>query len=195
MFKKTILTVLGTALCLQSTLAQNITVGAVVEIFAGVMNGIVHEDHLDYLLGCMNGTEAMVTDIENAVHDFSQGDFWGISAGILDIKDFIAEVPVAAHNCGDIPQDFDKLGQFFSVFGNTTLLESRLEYNLLWYYSDIMADVGQARTYWNQSDFFDFGTAVGDALVLAVGDHSSSLPMDHTHKVANVREKVFELFQ
>jgi hypothetical protein len=173
MFKKTILTVLGTALCLQSATASNFTASDVIEVFAGVMNGIVHEDHLDYLLGCMNGTEALVTDMEDAVADFEEGTFWSITAGILDLKQFIADIPPTLSNCGGIPDDFAKLGNFFSIFGNTTLLTERVTYNMLWYYSDIETDLGQALTYWNQADYFDFGDKVGDALVLAVGDHSS----------------------
>ena len=75
---------------------------------------------------------------------------------------------------GDIPEDFTKLGKFFSIFGNSTLLTQRLEYNLLWYYSDIMTDVNAALTFYSQGQYFNFGDKIGEALVLAVGDHSSS---------------------
>ena len=106
MFQKSLLfTVLGAAFTTQIA-AQNITAGDVIEIFAGVMNGIVHEDHLDYLLGCMSGTEGLVGDIENAVDDFSQGTFWSISAGIIDIKQFIDDIPQTITNCSGIPDDF-----------------------------------------------------------------------------------------
>ncbi len=36
-----------------------------------------------------------------------------------------------------------------------------------------MASVNQAETYWNAGQFFNCGEALGDALVLACGDHST----------------------
>ena len=179
MYKKAALfTVLGSVMALNAGFAQaqNITNEAVIEIFAGVMNGIVHEDHLDYLLGCMNGTEALITDVENAIADFSQGDFWSISEGILEIQQFISDIPPTAHNCGSIPSDFGKVAEFFAIFNNATLLSERVSYNLIWYYSDIMTHLTLAVTYWNQEDYFNFGDNIGDALVLACGDHSSTIP-------------------
>ena len=142
-------------------------------MFAGVMNGIVHEDHLNYLLGCMNGTEKIVTDVEDAVHEFSQGTFWSVTAGILDLKMLIVDIPLTITNCGDIPQDFTKLFNFFTIFGNMTLLTQRVTYNMIWYYSDIMVDVNAAIAFYVAEDFYNFGDKVGDALVLACGDHSS----------------------
>ena len=180
MFKQTLFLIAGLAVAIDARQAsKKITGGDVISIFAGVMNGIVHEDHLDYLLGCMNGTEALVADVESAVADFESGGFWGITEGILEIKQFIADLPPTISNCGGIPDDFAKLGKFFSIFGNFTLLEERVTYNMLWYYSDVYNDVGQALTYWNQGDYFDFGDKLGDALVMACGDHSSGLPFDN----------------
>ena len=173
MLKKTLFTVLGTAFCLNTATAANFTAGEVIQIFAGVMNGIVHEDHLNYLMGCMNETEALVTDMENAVADFEEASFWSITAGILDLKQFIADIPPTITECGGIPEDFAKMGKFFSIFGNTTLLTERVTYNLLWYYGDIQGDLSQALAFWNAEQYFNFGDKVGDALVLACADHSS----------------------
>ena len=61
----------------------------VVRVFAGVMDGILHTDHLDYLLSCMNGTESLVTDVENMVTHFKEGGSVGIAHGIMDIGKFL----------------------------------------------------------------------------------------------------------
>ena len=37
------------------------------------MDGILHTDNLNYLLGCMNGTDALVSDVENMVAHFKKG--------------------------------------------------------------------------------------------------------------------------
>ena len=143
------------------------------------MDGILHTDNENYLLGCMSGTDALVVDIENAVTHFKQGGTIGIGEGIMDIGKFLQDLPPTCYNCGGIPDDFTRLGNFFSIFGNPTLLAQRISYNLLWYYSDIMTDVNAALTFYSQGQYFNFGDKIGEALVLAVGDHSSSLPFSH----------------
>jgi hypothetical protein len=174
MFKKTLIAV---GIALMSLTAQPVAAFNgmdVVRVFAGLMDGIIHKDNLDYLMGCMTGTDSMVADIENAVTHFKQGGTIGIGEGIMDIGKFLQDLPPACYNCGGIPDDFAKLGQFFSIFGNPSLLSQRLAYNLLWYYSQINADVQTAIKDWDSGDYFNFGEEIGEALVLALGDHSST---------------------
>ncbi len=99
----------------------------------------------------------------------------GIGKGIMDIGKFLQDLPPTCYNCGGIPEDFHKLGQFFAIFGNPTLLMQRISYNLLWYYSEINADISQALQDWDQADYFGFGDKIGEALALAIGDHSITL--------------------
>ena len=167
MFKKAslLLTVLA------SVSAQNVTSSDVIHLMAGMLNGIVHQDHLDYMLGCVTGTEGMAADIENALGAFAKGDVFSIAEGLLDLEHMIAEIPVAAHNCGSIPDDVNKMMELFAVFNNATLLQERLEYNLLWNYSDIMDHATEALTDLQQADYFDLGDNLAEALVLAVGDN------------------------
>jgi hypothetical protein len=194
MFKKLLLTVLSTLAVTSATHLDfkiqaptkagtkvgNMTIDDTIHFLAGVMYGIVQEDHVDYFIGCVNGTETLVSDVETMIEDFMLPTFWDIIDGINEIKKFIfVDLPPTIENCGDIPEDFTKLGKFFSIFSNSTLLTQRLEYNLLWYYSDIMTDVNSALTFYSQGQYFNFGDKIGEALVLAVGDHSSSLPFSH----------------
>ena len=87
MFKKTIFTAAIAAMSFNQAQAFN---GLdVVRVFAGVMDGILHTDNLPYLLGCMNGTDSMVNDIENMVAHFKKGGAIGIGEGIMDIGLFL----------------------------------------------------------------------------------------------------------
>ncbi len=89
MFKKTLLAV---GIALMSLTAQPVAAFNgmdVVRVFAGLMDGIIHKDNLDYLMGCMTGTDSMVADIENAVTHFKQGGTIGIGEGIMDIGKFL----------------------------------------------------------------------------------------------------------
>ena len=122
MFKKTVLTVLAASTMIaatpldfkivapaakNATKVGNMTIDDAVHFMAGVMYGIVEEDHVDYFIGCVNGTEALVTDIETMISDFMLPTFWDIMDGINEIKKFIfVDLPPTIENCGDIPQDF-----------------------------------------------------------------------------------------
>ena len=190
MFKKLLLTVLSTLAVASAThldfkipgpaprtakvgTCGNMTLDDTFHFLAGVFEGIVKADHVNETLGCINGTESLVGDIETMIGDFMLPTFWNILDGINEIKKFIfVDLPRTVENCGDIPEDFQRLGQFFSVFGNTTLLEERLTNNLLWYYSDIMTDVDAGLNFYSQCQYLNFGEKIGEALVLAVGDHS-----------------------
>ena len=87
MIKKTLLLVCVAAMSIEQTRAFN---GMdVIRVFAGLMDGILHKDNLNYLLGCMTGTDALVVDIENAVTHFKQGGTIGIGEGIMDIGKFL----------------------------------------------------------------------------------------------------------
>ena len=174
MLKKTVLLLCVSAMSFQQAHAFD---GLdVIRVFAGLMDGILHKDNLDYLLGCMSGTQNLVVDIENAVEHFQKGGAIGIGEGIMDIGQFLKDLPPTCYNCGGIPEDFAKLGDFFAIFGNPSLLASRISYNLLWYYTEINTDIQAALANWNKADYFGFGDKLGEALALAIGDHSARVP-------------------
>ena len=156
-------------------LQGNLTFGPldVVRVFAGIMDGILHTDHLDYLLTCMNGTESLVGDVESMVTDFKQGNSVGIAHGIMDIGKFLQDLPPTVYYCGGIPDDFTKLGKFFSIFGDASALSQRITYNLLWYYAGINGAIQTALKDWDIGLYYEFGKQLGNALVLAIGDHST----------------------
>ena len=175
-------TLLASTILLSTTIGQvqawiprNLTLSDTVHLTSGVLYGILLEDHISYYLDCVNGTENMVADIEDMVYHFSWPTPWSIMEGLQDVERFLLDdLPDAIHNCGDVPQDFVKLDEFLSVFGNSTLLSQRISYNFIWYYSQIMNHFNQAGTNWDQGNFFDCGTLLGEALVDAVGDHSQT---------------------
>ena len=172
MFGKT-LTVLFVASIMTVTQVNAFSGGDVIRVFAGLMDGILHKDNLTYLLGCMSGTDALVVDIENAVTHFKQGGTMGIGQGIMDIGKFLQDLPPTCYNCGGIPEDFKALGDFFSIFGNPSLLAQRISYNLLWYYSEINGDIQEALADWDKGLYFEFGFNIGEALVRAIGDEAA----------------------
>ena len=170
MIKKTLLLVCVAAMSIEQASAFN---GSdVIRVFAGLMDGIIHKNNLNYLLGCMSGTDSLVSDIQNAVAHFKQGGTIGIGQGIMDIGKFIQDLPPTCYNCGGIPDDFKKFGQFFAIFGNPKLLSERISYNLLWHFSEINGDIKTALADWDKGLYFEFGDKIGEALVRAIGDEA-----------------------
>ncbi len=86
MFKKTLAVL---CLAVATTTVKAFDGMDVIRVFAGFMDGVIQKDNLDYLMGCMTGTDALVGDIENAVTHFSQGGTMGIGLGIMDIGKFL----------------------------------------------------------------------------------------------------------
>ena len=158
----------------QAWTPRNLTIVDSVSLFAGLMNGIVQEDNLDYLIGCVNGTENLVESYERMIYHFSWPTPTNIIKGIEDLRRIVLEeMPPAVVNCVQTPYDFVKLYNFFAILGNSTLLTQRVTYNFIWHYSKIMGHLNKASLYWDQGDFFMCGTELGFAVVDAIGDHKS----------------------
>ena len=166
MYKKTLLTAcLATSLFVHSTVA--LTGGNVVEIIAGIMDGVIHKDDLAELQQCMTGADSLTDEFETAVADFEQGGISGITGGIMEISTIFNELPQDLGNCVSIQDDLSKLGDQLKIFLQPTLLIKTVSYNLVWYFSEINGDISAALADYNNQDFFGFGEQLGEALVLA----------------------------
>ncbi len=98
MYKKTLLTVcLATSLFVHSTVA--LTGGNVIEIIAGIMDGVIHKDDLAELQQSMTGADSLTDEFETAVSDFEQGGISGITGGIMEIATVFSELPQDLGNC------------------------------------------------------------------------------------------------
>ena len=72
-----------------STPAQAFNGVDVIKVFAGIMDGILHKDNLNYLLGCMTGTDALVVDVQTVARAPPVNE--------------IAELPKAMKHEGNMP--------------------------------------------------------------------------------------------
>lgn len=64
--------------------------------------------------------------------DISNKTFTTMAIAVLCLQS------VQAFNATD---DFEKLGEFFSIFGNFTLLVNIISHNMIWCYSDIKENI------------------------------------------------------
>ena len=137
--QKSLIVLALTVLCFQSSMAMTGT--DVIYVFAGMMKSIINKDNLSYLLSCMSGTDSLVTNLQNAVTDFEEGTITSIIAGVQEIGTFMDNIEPTYSSCTSIPDDFQKMADFFAIFGDGSKLISTLSYNLLWNFSDIMTQI------------------------------------------------------
>ena len=64
---------------------QAITFGGVVEIIAGIMEGIIQKDDLKEIQQCVTTDESMVDNIMRSVDDFKEGGLAGYAEGFMEI--------------------------------------------------------------------------------------------------------------
>jgi len=69
------------------------TVEDVVLIVAGLIEGIVHKDDLDYLQSCMTDTESLVVDSLGIYTNLKEGGLTGIGEAIISVGQFIVDLP------------------------------------------------------------------------------------------------------
>ena len=162
---KTLTVLFVASVAVQSTYA--LTGTDVIKITAGIMDGVIHKDDLSELLSCMSGADQLTDEFESVVNDFKTGGISGYTNGIEVMAQIINELPNDLTQCTSISDDLSKLGTWASIFLHPTILLPRVSYNLLWHYSEINGDIQSALTDWDNSDYFNFGEQVGEALVLA----------------------------
>ena len=84
----------------QAWIPRNLTVVDTISLTAGLVNGIVHENHLDYMIQCVNVSENMIADVEGMVKHFSWPTIENILLGMNDIKNLVfVDMPPAVVNC------------------------------------------------------------------------------------------------
>ena len=167
-----------TAVALLAAAAQVNAFGAVdaTKLIAGFMNGVLHQNHEEAITGCLTETTDIVVDVMNMVSHFSAGGLENIGRGIQDIGQFLIDLPNACYYCSEVPEDFRKLIELFSIFGDFQALSARVTYNMLWHYSEIKTDISNGLDAWEKESYFESGTNFGEALVLAIGADNAVRP-------------------
>ena len=130
------------ALVFQTTSAIGFT--GVVEIIAGITDGIIQKDNLDEFQKCITGAETLEDNIDRAVEDFKEGGLAGYAEGLMEIQQLIQKLPQSVSTCTSIADDLTKLGQWAEIFIEPTVFIKTVSYNLVFHYSQIHADIDEA---------------------------------------------------
>lgn len=111
----------------------------------------------------------MAVTIESAVKDFKKGGFKYIASGLLKLGEILANLPSNLSQCSKIAVDVNKLEQWATMFDHPEDVLIKMSMNLLMNQSKIYSKISSCIKDFDNDRYFDFGTKIGDALILATG--------------------------
>ncbi len=94
---KNIATLCLVLLFVQSSVA--ISAEGVIEIIAGIINGVIQKNDLSEIEACISDVGGMEDNIERAVKDFEDGSPVAIIEGIMEIEQFVLKIPPTLRGC------------------------------------------------------------------------------------------------
>ncbi|CDW82039.1 UNKNOWN [Stylonychia lemnae] len=165
MQKSFALTLLLSALCVHQSSAIGVT--GVIEVIAGITDGIIQKDDLSEFQKCITDAESLETYIDQAIGDFEEGGLAGYSEALMQVQQLIMALPSRVQTCESIHEDLTKLGQWAEIFLEPATFIKTVSENLIFNYSTIGKDVDVAMTDYKTNDFFDFGEKLGEILIVA----------------------------
>ena len=136
------------------------------EFVAGFVYGMTGDNNLEEIETCMQGGEDLFNDIQTAFYDLTEGNF---IAALTEIGGIVAEFQTDLTNCENMDQDIYAIEQWAQIFTEPVELAETLAKNMLFHSSEIYADIATCEADWMNGDYFGSGTALADALTVAVG--------------------------
>ena len=95
---------------------QPLSPGAVVDVVAGLIDGVVGRDDLEELKGCFKGTDDIARLLNVAVEEFKSGGVMGMSTAILETGKLIQKLPESLQRCVNISNDVQRFVSWSSIF-------------------------------------------------------------------------------
>ena len=165
MQKSLLLTLLVSSIAVHT--ANAITAGGVIEIIAGITDGIIQKDDLSEFQKCVTDAESLSPIVDAIITDFKEGSIAGYSEALMEVQQFIMALPERVSTCENIHDDLVKLGQWAVIFIEPLTFIKVVSKNLVWNYATIHSDIQTAITDFNSKQYFDFGEKIGEVLIVA----------------------------
>ena len=136
------------------------------ELVAGLVYGMVTENHLTELETCYNDDAGSFVMVENAIKALEAGDD---KTFIADIGEFVASLPQDVADCKAASVDLKAIESWASIFTNRTQLIATISKHYLLHKKAIKADIGTFKSDWVAGEYFQAGDILADLLTIAVG--------------------------
>jgi len=137
-----------------------------VEFVAGLVEGIIQENHLDTIQTCVTDVDTIVPQVEELIGDIKGGH--KIKAAAL-AKKIVGELPNTLSTCEAMGPQLKQLEQWATVFENPKTVVEDITKAMVLHHKQIEADISTVKTDWNAGQYYQSGKAAGDILYIAVG--------------------------
>ena len=148
----------------------SLTKDEVAEIAVGVLSGALNTEDLNDYVQCIDDSEIIAADIEDAVVNFEKESISGVTKGLSDIADALTEITKAIGTCSqqkDIAQ-LKKLEAMLESFKDPKSFAFHVGKDLLVNGVDIYHQIADAITNYRAGKYESFGEDVGDSLALVL---------------------------
>ena len=156
--------VFATALLAATTYAM--PVGAAPKWAAGLIYGLVGDNHLLEIEACANDGEAMVPKIEKVIADFEGGM---ITQAVEELILVAKDIPHLLKDCKNMDEDIAAIEDWATIFTNKTKLVATVSKNFLLHKKAIKADIADAKAAWALHEYFSAGVTCADISDKAIG--------------------------
>ena len=155
--------------------ASNLTIKPELEFVAGLLEGLVGDNHLTEISTCVTDSESVVTEVENLVADLKAGKKIRAAAAA---KKLVADFPATLSACEGMGTDLTAVEVWAKQFASPKTLVKTISKHMVMHHTEIMADVTAVETDWNAKEYFNSGKAAADLLTVAIGPIEASNNLD-----------------
>ena len=135
----------------------------VAKFIEGLLYGILTEEFKD-LEKCFVESESFENDIVTAVKDFEKKTFDGVKDGLEEVGKAVELIPSLLKDCAQVKADLSALIKMAEIFRHPLSLIFNIGKNLIVNGKDILSKIEAAIASYKNSDFFNFGKNIGQAL-------------------------------
>lgn len=142
----------------------------VTQISMGVLQGALQTEDLDDYVTCIQDSESVVLDVEDAIENFEKKNISGVTKGLSDIADALKVIVGAIDTCSQ-QKDLDqlkKLKAMLATFNSPKSFAYHVGKDLLFNGVNIYHEITDAVSNYRVGKYEAFGEDIGSVLALVL---------------------------
>lgn len=133
---------------------QNMDIKPELEFVAGLLDGLVWDDHLPKIQTCLSDSESVVDKAEVLVADLKADEFVKAS---LAAKKMVVALNVALDDCENMSDDFDAIQSWARIFASPIKLIETVSKHMYRHKFEILGDVDLIEGNWAAQKYYTSG--------------------------------------
>ena len=117
------------------------------------------------IVDCIKDAEIIVQDIEKGAYYLKQGiNIKDVTAALKAFGDALTKLPHTISECKNCAGIISEVKKMAIVFSNPAVFLLDVAKNIFWHHKDITNDIHNARTAWDNKQYFNFGKFIGELI-------------------------------